>query len=332
MKNNLVLFIVFLFFGCFNDSDEGVQTLSAQDRDDLGIVNAQKGIDDGNTFAYFLSEGARVLIQENNATVFFFPSNEMQWIEIPISDLILTGEGWYTGKVMNWQFIALKGGNYFEFFDVDIKENSEFYFTLSVFKPHLEGNEHDKIDDFGIQSIEASSSFSEIVNGKTVIYAADKIDQIFFGDHLGISKYWNATHLPWVEGEDGPGIGVTLDVIFIEPSDHMLVLNGFVDPQRRHLFKANNRVKRALIRSLDADVSFSFEYTFSDTVEFSYIPFPEAVKNVQLEILEVYPGERWNDTAISAIIRNHTWEFNKRRLRNLIELKTPENKYRGEIQ
>lgn len=329
MKYVLLFGFVFLFLGCSRGDEQSSQAVSSLVEEVADSDSDQPPSDvaiDDETYGYSLGDVGHVLFQNGTITLFFFSSNELQWFEMDLADLRLNDEGWYEAHIMGKSFLVLKGGNFFRIFNRDLDERP---FDFWVGSPRLEGNEYDTMYDFGIQSIHASSVYSEVIGGESVTYSAEGINEFLFRDYLGISRYWNADHLPWVEGEDGPGIGVTLDVTFAEPSDHMLVLNGFVDPLRRHLFRENNRVKRALIRSLDAGTPFSFEYEFTDAVEFSHFQFPQPVSAVQLEILDVYPGDRWDDTAISAIIRNHTWEFNEERLGNLIRSKAPENQYHG---
>ena len=278
-------------------------------------------------YGYSPMEIFSVLIHQDKATIFFIET-QWKWQEIKLSDIKLNNAGWYEIHIRNRNSVILRGGNYFEILTGDTSNDGEF--GLNVGKPSFEWAESDRLLTLGIQSIEASSTLTEVVNDKHVSYTTEMLDKLFFSDYLGITNNWNADHFPWVEGEEGPGIGVTLDITFTEPSDHMVVLNGFVDPRRRHLFRANNRVKRALVRSLEADLPFSFEYQFADAVEFSHIPFPNTAKAVQLEILEVYPGERWDDTAISAIITNHTWGYDDNSIRGYLRLKTEENRYREE--
>lgn len=83
-------------------------------------------------------------------------------------------------------------------------------------------------------------------------------------------------------------------------------MNGFVDFDKRYLYKANNRVKKAVITSLDKDAPFEIEYDFEDYVHFSEINFPKAVNKVRFTIKEIYKGEKWDDTCITAVITR--WE------------------------
>ncbi len=274
-----------------------------------------------NAFGYFPVAGSFVVREGDTMTWFF----DTIWQEMNVDDIVLTESGYYETTIMGQDFFTLFGGNFLQLFSTEINAHNPN--ALWILEPATEGNEPHRIYSFGVESISAHSILSEDVNGEEVVYGPQLLRSIFFGDQ--ISMYWNALHNPWVEGEEGPGIGVTLDITFEEPSDHMLVLNGFVDPERRHLFRMNNRVRTAMIRSTDPETRFEFEYTFEDVVELSYINFPTPTRSVQLEILDVYPGSRWDDTAISAIIRNHTWERPIERLERTVRAwKVPENQYR----
>lgn len=116
----------------------------------------------------------------------------------------------------------------------------------------------------------------------------------------------------WVEGVGGNGEGEYLEYTFLfDRSDYdgrvgittVLLSNGY--KKSRELWKANSRVKkmkmyvdgraRAIIESLD-------RYEIQ-TVEIGKIMFPPKKKTViRFEILEVYPGEKYQDTAITDLV------------------------------
>lgn len=109
---------------------------------------------------------------------------------------------------------------------------------------------------------------------------------------------------PWVPGKKSnpAGIGESLTIEFAEPKANIVVLNGYVDLEKRYLYKANNRVKTAVIASLDEGNPFEFEYRFEDFVHFAEIDFPAKVSKVSFTIKDVYNGEKWNDTCVTAVI------------------------------
>ena len=75
-----------------------------------------------------------------------------------------------------------------------------------------------------------------------------------------------------------------------------------LDLEKHYLYKANNRVKTAVISSLDEGNPFEFEYRFEDFVHFAEIDFPAKVSKVSFTIKDVYNGEKWNDTCVTAVI------------------------------
>ena len=105
------------------------------------------------------------------------------------------------------------------------------------------------------------------------------------------------TSKPMVEGAEGNGTGLVLDIDFHIPSDNLVVLNGFVDTDRPHLYKMNARMKTVRVQG----DGFDFEYTFKDYVHFAQIDFPKQVRKVQLMVTDVYDGEKWEDMAISGL-------------------------------
>lgn len=163
----------------------------------------------------------------------------------------------------------------------------------------------DFIPDFGVLKINSSSYYTEHLKSGTVEYIPDYLNvliQIYIDNANFLLKN------PWVPGKsnNSSGIGEYLEIEFSEPKDNIVVLNGYVDLEKRYLYKANNRVKKATVTSLDTDNPFEIEYEFEDYVHFSEIDFPAKVNKVRFTIDEVYKGEKWDDTCISAVITR--WE------------------------
>ena len=53
----------------------------------------------------------------------------------------------------------------------------------------------------------------------------------------------NTLATPWVEGVPGNGEGETLEVSFTYSNDFIIILNGYIDPAKTHLFKQNGKDK-----------------------------------------------------------------------------------------
>ncbi len=137
----------------------------------------------------------------------------------------------------------------------------------------------------------------EKINGNEILYDDDMLKFRWFNlfSRSG-TVYANCTK-PMVEGDSGNGVGVQIDVDFHIPSDNIVILNGYVDWNKQHLYKKNARMKKVLVEGED----FSLEYTFEDYVHFAQIDFPEKTGSVKITVLEVYDGSKWADMAISGM-------------------------------
>ncbi len=274
--------------------------------------------------AFTVTDGVNLLVVDEVATLFMgLPGcDRWCWQEFRKEDLEYGRDGYARLSLFDRKLNVILGGNHL-FLEVPS------YPAMSMYVPEVEkpGGQYGRtVYNFRVRNVVPSSIFQETLNGVTIVYNADGVMNRFMEDSMGIELLWNHHSRPWVEGAEGAGIGETLDIEFSEAMDHMLILNGFVDPGRKYLFKANSRVKKARIRSLDPAVDFSFEYEFEDKVQFSYIPFPKRSGRVQFEILEAYPGERWQDTSISGVLTNHQWDqFSRGTIQSM---KTPEHRYK----
>lgn len=136
----------------------------------------------------------------------------------------------------------------------------------------------------------------ETINGKTIIYDDDILKYRWFDVPRYGSIYANCTK-PMVEGDSGNGVGVELNIDFYIPSDNIVILNGYADWNKQHLYKQNARMKKVKVEGED----FSLEYDFEDYVHFSQIDFPKKTKKIKITVLEVYDGSKWADMAISGM-------------------------------
>lgn len=212
------------------------------------------------------------------------------------------------------------GGGYALFFEPDMgKETSYMTSRMNIVEsvgvPMFDGmttNEakqamkqrnfdHFSVADGDVQDITATSFHSEYLGGKKVDYRAGSLNYIY-EDNAGHATWVRLT--PWVPGKERneAGIGESLTVTFTEDKGSVVILNGYVDPFRRYLYKANNRLKTVVVESLDLENNFKIEYEFADFVHFAEITLPQMTDKVKITITEIYPGERWNDTCVTAVI------------------------------
>ncbi len=150
----------------------------------------------------------------------------------------------------------------------------------------------------GINNITVSSYLQE----EKTAYLPDAVTQNYAvpGNYQPVRKWSNQTK-PWVEGKKGDGIGEIFE-FDLSPSarEHwdIRILNGYVDPLKPHLFRENNRIKKAL---LETDTGIIKEIQFRDEVEFTQVILPRNVTHVKITILEVYTGTKYQDTCITSV-------------------------------
>jgi hypothetical protein len=120
---------------------------------------------------------------------------------------------------------------------------------------------------------------------------------------------------PWVEASEGNGVG---EKIYIEYNKEfnpggmsqenilkwrmkgIIISNGFVDYNRPYLYEYNNRIKR--IRIYYEDLNEFMDIDLEDTPQIQYVQFDKLSSKIRIEILDVYRGERWNDTCVNMIL------------------------------
>lgn len=158
-----------------------------------------------------------------------------------------------------------------------------------------------KYIDSGIGSIAASSYLTEMVHGALVDYRPDymmnRICKLDYGSFY--SEFDNFMRC-WAEGVPGDGIGEWLKVDFTRMSDELMILNGYIDFGNMQLYKRNGRLKRIRVESTAP--AFSMEYSFDDFVAYHSIKLPAATQSVKITILDVFKGEKYSDTCVTAIM------------------------------
>jgi len=137
--------------------------------------------------------------------------------------------------------------------------------------------------------------------------------------------------MPWAEGKAGSGIGekISFSVIPSKSVIHkvypplfrgalvyselvkddtiryksIIMSNGFVDYNRPYLYEQNNRVKK--IRVSRGNPGDYVDFEVKDTPQMQYFYFGDKLKaennTLEIEILEVYKGSKYDDTCINFI-------------------------------
>ncbi|MCL2129368.1 MAG: hypothetical protein FWH35_03330 [Treponema sp.] len=207
------------------------------------------------------------------------------------------------------------GGNFVLFRFLDEQESGMVFSSSTCYSLLDNGYE------IWPSGIEISCS-SYLVEGSKH-YTVNGLNKMFLGVPRDGGSILNTTVLPWAEGEDGPGIGVSFAIKFVPNTeianvwrkfsyngyvenigltDEFVIMNGYVDFYHPDLFLKNNRVKKLFIKSTDDDELFEFEYELKDIPEFQAISLPRRTHSFEMTIIDVYKGNLYNDTVITAIL------------------------------
>jgi hypothetical protein len=107
--------------------------------------------------------------------------------------------------------------------------------------------------------------------------------------------------LPWAEGAEGTGIHETI-VIRKNMSTALYISIGFVSFRKPELYKENARPRKIKIT---AGNTFSFYFDLRDTPNYQTIKLPRPLSKddtLTIEILDIYPGDKYTDMCINAIL------------------------------
>lgn len=215
----------------------------------------------------------------------------------------------FTDGSRNDALVIISGGEWFVWRDYRSPDAEMYYIETNILKKIEERLKNEgKLDhyydvgvvDDGIQTIRAWSELQETVRGEAKHYKAENMRHPFLlQTYDTYAVELNGKYPPWAEGDVGPGIGGKINIDFTRKVPSVYILNGYVDLRRRDLYKANNRLETVKVRSLKP--AFEIEYTFPDYVGFHEIILPESTDSIELEIISVYRGDRFDDTCITKI-------------------------------
>ena len=105
---------------------------------------------------------------------------------------------------------------------------------------------------------------------------------------------------PWVEGIKGPGIGSQINIVSKEKISKLVISNGFVS-RKISTYYNNNRVKKLKILNSTHKNEFMI-VTLPDYAKPVEIELTFSSSNIQLEIVDIYKGEKFDDTCINFIL------------------------------
>jgi len=176
------------------------------------------------------------------------------------------------------------------FYDGKYENGEKFRFFSSVYND-------------SIKKVSSSSHLIEKSKGIEFDYSGINLDWYLVRNGEFAADQINPYCFPWVENAEGCGIGEWVEFELNKPSALTYILNGFVDGSRMHLYKENSRIKEAEFLGWTEDgKEIKMKIHFEDFVYFKTVQFSEPVIKFRITIKEVYPGEKWQDTAISAVM------------------------------
>jgi hypothetical protein len=240
--------------------------------------------------------------------------NKEYYEEKNITDLYLNKDGFYTIPIFGDDCVVLAGGNYF--FIHDIKDPG-----YSMFRPDKDFKAFQKEhswyseEEYSMPG-ERRKTIERIIVPDILVENTPK-GQVYYSveDMLGYYARMLDWHVvcnpeakPWATSMDPNGLAI--EVEFDNPqlkyigkngSNHIVIMNGYVNPLKRNLYKENRRIKTLQIDSLDENKKFSMVIHFEDEAAFKRIPFPEWVRKVKLVILDYYEGAKYKDLCVQFI-------------------------------
>lgn len=114
----------------------------------------------------------------------------------------------------------------------------------------------------------------------------------------------NIRGLPWAS-KSGFGLHETITISNLDKKDKYLIFyNGYQSKEKPYLYKDNSRLKTGKIfNSKGRFLNFNFE----DTSKYQIIDISELLDDtiestISIEIVDIYPGEKYKDLCIQAII------------------------------
>lgn len=215
------------------------------------------------------------------------------YAEFDRSNLYVDSDGFTKLKLGNKEYLIIDGQYICQYF-TNFQTDGENSYTN-------DSKETDrKYHSYYFKNISASSSFSEKIKGQVIKYEPENLYRCFEIGCKCHPYWWNYSHIPWVEGADGNGVGESVTIEFTKDMSGCSILNGYSDINNMKLYKENSRVKQLLVEDLVHNTSQLMD--FEDRVYFNYIKFDQPTTKVRLTINSVYEGSKYTDTCISAIL------------------------------
>lgn len=212
------------------------------------------------------------------------------YTKLPRSCFMIDQDGYLKIKYKNFSMLFITGGinQLFKNFKNDGENTYD--------DPERDSGYH----NYNIKSITASSYFQEKIKGRLIKYTPDNLGKTFEIGCKCHPYWWNYSHIPWVEGVEGNGIGEYITIEFIKPMVELELINGYSDINNMKLFKENARIKTFKLEDLDNNLEQTV--FFEDYVYFNKVLLKKPTSKIRLTIEEVYPGTKYQDTCFSGIL------------------------------
>ncbi len=200
-------------------------------------------------------------------------------------------------------YLKLKNDEY----DLFFIDGMEYFIDEKIFSFKINDLEDAHLNGRMIKNIKASSTLTD----KYHTYSPDGTLSAWY---TGDCDSWGFVkdNIPWVEGKEDYGIGEYLEFelnqnVYKNNSYNGLIisiLNGYVNPEKPHLYKENSRLKSA---TLIVDDKKEIKIQFNDYVEITNVKISGEVKKIKLIIDDVYKGTKYKDTCITGISASPIW-------------------------
>jgi hypothetical protein len=201
-------------------------------------------------------------------------------------------------------YVLLSPRQLFEFSSEDIINGRE---NMSLDSPYVH------TEDIFIQNIDSNVFLKE----NNLEYSSHNLlKKFFFTDGEFRYEYWSKT-LPLAVGNDQMDI-FEMNIQFKSAVEGILLLNGFVDFYRPHLYRDNRRIRE--IKITDKQNQIETNYILEDKIEFQEILFPQLSDNISIKIVSYYEGNRYTDICCSAILPIFNEALLGQRLKRIISL------------
>ena len=131
-----------------------------------------------------------------------------------------------------------------------------------------------------------------------------------------LPKIFNMNYNPWAVSVKDENKKVLLQILernnrgySKSPINELIIVNGFVNPEKHYLYEQNSRAKKIRI----SYGSSNYEYELQDTGNYQVINLPQTLKENEqmgIEILDWYQGSKYSDIVISGIFYINSGYYN----------------------